>query len=227
MFAEGPAKSLSSGKGAAWGSGHQSLAVPGTEFYNSGSFDYSNPNANGLFNANAPAYGVTAQTFASYETPTGGALVSDITIYELAYGATATTATFTVEDAVVSGVGGTVVKTGTCVSITQTYTGVTGFGYPIFAIDCEVAKKDADKVKLKSGVSYWINVLPTYPAGLGYLADVEDMPDATAFGGSTEFYSSYFEGPDFGYTWSPTGTYSGGGACGGIGCDAFAFSLSQ
>jgi hypothetical protein len=113
--------------------------------------------------------------------------------------------------------------------VTATYTGVTGFGLGLYSIDCEIAKKDADKVKLKAGTSLWINVLPTFDAGdFGYLADVETMPDSTQFGGADEFYNSYFNAPStFGITWEPTATYPNTNACGGIGCDEFSIALSH
>lgn len=224
MFAEGPAKSLSSAKGSAWGSGHMSLTRQASDFYQSGTFDYSNANANGLWNANSSGYGINGQVFVSYEAPGTGASITDITFYELIDGTTGLgSGTYTILDGnVTSGSGGTTYKTGNCSSVTNSYTGITGFGLPLYAITCNIKKA----VKLKAGVSYWINFDPNIYL-LGYLGDIEDMPDATYYGGgSDEFYNSYFNSSAFGYTFAPTWTYSSGGACGGIGCDDFMISLS-
>jgi hypothetical protein len=230
-FAERPAKSLSTGKGAGWGSASPAALPPSVAFYYTGTFDGSNANANGLFNANSTVYPVSAQVFVAYEAPTGGTTVADITFYEQVTGVTDLSGgTYTIETNVVAGVGGTVVKTGNCAAVTATNTGSTGFGFPIYAIDCELAKKDKATLKLKAGTSYWINVLPTWTNGhYGYLADVEDMPDFTQFGGADEYYNSYFVSPpaSFNINWLNTSTNPSTNACGGIGCDEFQFALSH
>lgn len=223
MFAQ-PQKSVSKGKGTGWGTKSSHLTPQGTNFYYTGDFDFSNPNANGLVNGNWSAFGVTSQVFVAYEAPTGGTTVTDISINQLQEGTTAITGgTYTIEDNVVAGVGGTVVKTGTCATVSTVNTGGTGFGLPLMNFTCNIKKP----IKLKGGVSYWINFEPSSPSAYGFLADVEDMPSASQFGGADEFYNSYWVSAFFGANWENTSTFNSSGACGGLGCDEFSLALSH
>ena len=85
--------------------------------------------------------------------------------------------------------------------------------------------------------TYWLSVVPEcnssdgcpLPFGeeLSYLSDAEDggptMGAPEAFGALQPWDDSYFNAPDFGYSYAATWGLTG--ACGGIGCDRFSVGV--
>ena len=113
--------------------------------------------------------------------------------------------------------------TAKCKSVSSSATGTTAFGFPEYSITCNLKKA----VKLTVGTQYFVNVLPTFSSGnYAYLSDEEDTPSGSQFGWGDTLYNSFFNSSAFGYTYSPTGTYASGSACGGIGCDEFSIGFA-
>jgi len=79
---------------------------------------------------------------------------------------------------------------------------------------------------MKKGKIYFINLQPQWPdgSGIAYVLDEEDVPPVNHEGWKTVEDDSYFNSPSIGYNYAPT--WGSGGACGGIGCDAFSVALT-
>ena len=214
VFAAGPSKSLGSGKGSAWGSGQmKGLHQNGAQYaywYFTGEFDPNAPNglANGLFNSTTN-FGVDGIVDVPFENPGVANTIVDIAILELVIGGTTGNngGYWEVRDGnVSSGNSGTLFKSGACKSVSSFNTGATGFGLPIYQMDCQLKKA----VKLKAGVSYWVAYEPNFNDGsYGYLANVEDVPPPFHYGGADEFENSFFTSTYFAEFFEPTATDSG------------------
>jgi hypothetical protein len=81
--------------------------------------------------------------------------------------------------------------------------------------------------KVEKGRVYYVNLLPKYDGTdfYAFLADVEDKPAPNHYGWKNVIDDSYFTG-DVGRDSVYVPTWGTGGACGGIGCDAFSIALT-
>jgi hypothetical protein len=79
---------------------------------------------------------------------------------------------------------------------------------------------------MKKGKIYFINLQPQWPdgSGIAWVMDEEDVPPVNHEGWKTVQDDSYLNAPSIGVNYAPT--WGSGGACGGIGCDAFSVALT-
>jgi hypothetical protein len=184
-------------------------------FY-SGDFDPSNPNADGLFNANATfgeaqVYVAIAPAVTTTVNNKGVVKVEKTaTVTELVFneGATGvsdfTGSTYDIRTDISNGYGGTEVATGNCTISGDPPTGRTQYGLTEYSFECATPP-----IALKAGTEYWVNVTPTFNNGnYAYLSDSEDQPPLNAYNsGDGGLWgnvgdASYFQSAYFGYTWA-------------------------
>lgn len=207
----------------------------------SGDFDGSNPNADGLFNANASFYPAEGQIWVPMVVGSDGnplhghVRINSVTFNEqyndsLACGFPCdyTGSTYDLRLKVGSGEAGTVKSSGTCPqSPTPVATGNSLDRRAEYSFTClSSTKANSYFLLVPVGSLFFINVTPTFDSGgYAYLSDVEDVPSPNQAGWSDDFYNSFFDGAFFGFSFSPTATTAPGSPCGGIGCDMFSVAV--
>jgi hypothetical protein len=194
---------------------------PQTCLYYAGDFDSHSSNANGLFNANSSGIG-EGQVWVGVK-PTENVTVTGATFNEcMAMGVeTGVNPTpFEVQVGIKPGHAG---KT-----VCRAHGTATAKSYQFDQI-CDQAsftiKKLSSSCKLSRNKTYFINLLPTYnDNNYGFLSDVEDKPAQNHVGWKNLWDESYFNSVSFGETYEPA--WGSGGACSGLGCDAFSIALT-
>jgi hypothetical protein len=194
---------------------------PQTCLYYAGDFDSHNSNANGLFNANSSGIG-EGQVWVGVK-PTADVTVTGATFNQcMAMGVeTGVNPTpFEVRAGVKPGQAGKTVCRTHGTAIARSYQ---------FSQICDQAsftiKKLSKSCKLSKNKTYFVNMLPTYnDHNYGFLSDVEDKPAQNHTGWKNLWDDSYFNSVSFGENYEPT--WGSGGACNGIGCDAFSIALT-
>lgn len=193
---------------------------PKTCLYYAGDFDSKNSNSNALYNSDSSGAGagqvwvavkpfrdvtVTGGTF--NECPLSGKVGVNPTPFEVQIGISPGHA------------GKTVCRT-SGQAVTRFYESSDVCNQVSYTIH-----KLSRSCRLKKNKVYFVNLLPTYnDNNHAFLADVEDKPASNHRGWKNLWDDSYFNSLTFGANYEPT--WGSGGACGGIGCDAFSIALT-
>jgi len=208
----------------------------------SGDLDANNPNADGLFNANATYYGILGQVYVPVVVGSDGnpghghVRITSVTFNEQFNDTSGcggpcdyTGSTYEMRVKVGPGEAGTIKESGTCPqSPTPVATGNSFAGRNEYSFTClSSTKPNSYFLEVAVDSLYWINVTPAFSSGsYAYLSDVEDVPSPNQLGWSDDFYNSFFTSAYFGFNFSPTATTAPGSACGGVGCDMFSVAVA-
>jgi hypothetical protein len=193
---------------------------PQTCLYYAGDFDSTDSNANGLLNADYDNGEYVGQVWVGVKPPKAVTVTGATFNQLLTPGFMGTNPTpFQTQVGIVQGAGGTLVCN-TYGTATATYYGGNFDGLPEVSYSIKKLAKSCKIQARKNGATY-VNLLPIFSTGYGYLTDVEDAKPANHYGWKNDLDDSYFNGSE--YPYQPT--WGSSGACGG-GCDEFSIALT-
>jgi hypothetical protein len=165
---------------------------PKTCLYYAGDFDSTNSAANGLYNAN-DVEGPEGQVWVGVK-PDRDAMVTGATFVEfLPEGNGLSPIQFAVQVGITPGHAG---KTICSTHGNAKYT-LLGYIYeiPLYSV---TIKKLSTSCSLKKGRVYYVNLLPTFSSGEGYVVNVEDAKPKNHYGWKNDLNHCFFNGAAFG-----------------------------
>lgn len=209
----------------------------------SGDYDTTNPNQDGLWNADTSAYyGIVGAVYfpilpQAFTVPIHNGVQTKLhnSLYSVIINEDVTNFGFGVSDFTGStydirknlggnpGYAGASVASGSCLPTTPVDTGVVIFGfYEQYQITCTFPTP----ITVTAGTELWVSVLPAFDGGnYGFLGDSIDMPPTNGFNSGNDGYwpnvieSSYFNSVSFGSNYVPATTQ-------GPGFDAFSVAVT-
>ncbi|MFZ1916396.1 MAG: hypothetical protein WAU58_02400 [Terriglobales bacterium] len=209
-----------------------------------GDYDTTNPNQDGLWNADTSAYyGIVGQVYVpilpqAFTVPIKHGVQTKLhnNLYSISINEDVTNFGLGASDfagAVYDirknlggnpGYAGVSVASGTCLPTTPVDTGVSIFSgaYEQYLITCTFPTP----ISVSAGTELWVSVLPAFDGGdYGFLGDSIDMPPLNGFNSGNDGYwpnvieSSYFNSASFGASYVPATTQ-------GPGFDAFSIGVT-
>jgi hypothetical protein len=167
---------------------------PKTCLYYAGDFDSTDSNANVLFNADDTGANLEGQVWVGVKpdrdvTVTGATFVQAM----LSEGVGTNPTPFAVQVGIRLGQAGK-----TICSTSGTATESVYGENEVFNMYAYTIKKLSKSCKLKKGKLYYVNLLPTFSDGYGYVLNVEDAKPANHHGWKNDLNHCYFNAPDFG-----------------------------
>ncbi len=173
--------------------------------YYAGDFDSANQNANGLFNANDSAAGLSGFTWVGVK-PTKAATATGSTFNEFfTSGFTGTNpAPFVTQTGITTGNAGKVVCSTSGNATLKVY-GESDFGLTQYSFTVKKLKKACKIQAGKKGATY-VNLQPQSSDGYGYTTNVEDAKPANHHGWKNDLDDCYFNGAAFDVTYAACST---------------------
>jgi opacity protein-like surface antigen len=174
-----------------------------TCLYYAGDFDSTDSNANGLFNANDTGAGLEGQTWIGVK-PKLAATVHGVTFNEFftAPGVGTNPTPFQTQTGITLGVAGKTVCN-TSGTATEAVYGESDFGLIQYSYTVKKLKKACKIPKpTKKVPSTYVNLVPTFSGGYGYVVNAEDAKPANHKGWANDQNDCYFNGAPFGQTYN-------------------------
>jgi len=185
-----------------------SVRTPGVPFcktgclYYAGDFDSADSDANGLFNANDTGGGLDGQVWVGVK-PTASSTVKGVTFNEFftAAGVGTNPTPFQTQTGITVGNAGKTVCN-TSGNATEAVYGESDFGLIQYSYTVKKLKKACKIAKpTKKVPSTYVNLLPTFSNGYGYVVNAQDAKPKNHKGWKNDLNDCFFNGAAFGATY--------------------------